>query len=263
VPYTGAAASFNTAAEQYDSARPSYPSALIKKIIATARLKKSSQILEIGAGTGKASVLFAQYGYKMLCLEPGEQMGEIAKRNLKPFKNVRVVTKTFEDWRVQKNTFDLVISAQAFHWIDPTIGFPKVAKALKPGGWVAVFWNLPNDPSNGIYAEIQEQYRKYVPSMERRFKEKPLSEEVRELREELADHKNLFAKRAVYRFSWKKRYTSDEYVALLGTYSDHIALPTRRQNLLYKGIRNVIDSNGGTHLKHYTCVVAMGQKSST
>src|SRR2546423_702505 len=116
--YAGLKASFNSAAQAYDAVRPSYPPGLVRKIVQKAGLTPESRILEIGAGTGKASLLFARRGYEMLCLEPGMQMGEIARKNLAAYPGVKVETITFEEWPVQKGAFDLAISAQAFHWVN-------------------------------------------------------------------------------------------------------------------------------------------------
>jgi trans-aconitate methyltransferase len=200
--YEGAKASFNTAAEQYDQARPSYPSAVIRKVIERAQLRPSAKIVEVGAGTGKASMLFAKRGYEMLCIEPGVQMSAVLRRNLQPFPKANVLTTTFEDWKPKRGAYDLLISAQAFHWIDPDIGYPKAAQALKPGGWIALFWNLPNDPEEGIYKEIQRAYRKHAPEMERRQKGKTLTQEVGEMRERMEGFAKHFPWRYVYHTSW-------------------------------------------------------------
>lgn len=261
MPYEGAKASFNSAAELYDRARPSYPAAAVRRIIEKSQLTKKSRILEIGAGTGKASVLFARHGYPMLCLEPGVQMGAIARKNLEPYPNAQVKTTTFEDWGLQKNAFDLIISAQAFHWVDAEIGFRKCAKALKPGGWVALFWNLPNDPETGVYNRIQRAYQRLAPEMTRRHKQKSQSDHVAEIRQDLESHRDLFPLQKVYRFSWQESYSPDSYLELLSTYSDHIALPPADRDRLYDAIRKAIHSQGQTHLKHYVTILAMARRS--
>jgi SAM-dependent methyltransferase len=260
VSYSGAKASFNSAADDYDAARPSYPSAVIRRILQRSGLPAGARILEVGAGTGKASLLFAQRGYSMLCLEPGIQMGEILRRNLSTFPRVQVETTTFEDWPVERDAFDLVISAQAFHWIDPEIGYTKSAEALKPGGWIALFWNLSNDPADRVYAEIQEAYHRHAPDMERRQRVKSLTEEVNEMREKMASFSVHFPWRYVYRTAWNKRYSADAYIRLLGTYSDHIALPDDQRERLYGAIRGVLAKHGGSLVKNFSTMVAMGRK---
>jgi SAM-dependent methyltransferase len=260
VSYDGLKASFNSAALAYDAVRPSYPPALVGRIIQKSGLTPNSWILEVGAGTGKASVLFASRGFNMLCLEPGVQMGEIARQNLASYRKARVETTTFEEWPLEKGAFDLVISAQAFHWIDPKIGIPKAGQALKPGGWIALFWNLPNDPETGIYEEVQQAYRDNAPEMERRHKTKSLSQEALEIRTDIAKHKDIFPNQFLHKFSWKRQYNTAEYLSLLGTYSDHITLPDNHRANLFNAIDSVLKSHGGAIDKHYTCVLALAQK---
>jgi SAM-dependent methyltransferase len=260
VPYDGLKASFNSAATAYDAVRPSYPPGLVRRIVAKANLHPEAKILEIGAGTGKASVLFAKRGYPMLCLEPGIQMGDLARKNLAPYPLARVETTTFEEWPVQKNAFDLAISAQAFHWIDKEIGVPKVAHALKPGGWLAVFWNLPSDRATPVYDEIQQAYIDITPEMERRQVAQSLTQRVMELKADIGRHKESFPDQSFYRVSWTRQYSGSDYVSLLGTYSDHITLPQVQREKLFEAIQSIIQTYGGFLEKRYTCVLAMGQK---
>ncbi len=258
--YSGPKASFNVAAEQYDAARPSYPDALVERVVQRTGLGQGSEILEIGAGTGKASVLFAQRGYKMLCLEPGEVMGDIARRNLAQYPLAKVLTTTLEDWPLQPNEFDLAISAQAFHWVDPEIGFPKVAQALKPDGWLAFFWNLANDSEDELWAEIQSAYEKLTPEMTRRWSHKTLTQEVEEIEADMAAHAGLFKNRAIEQFSWSRTYAADEYIQLLGTYSDHIGLDQEPRQSVFAAIHEIITRGGGSVEKCYTCVLQMAQR---
>src|SRR5512142_1056964 len=106
--------SFDTVAGLYDRYRPSYPEPLIEEILSTTAIPKHGCILEIGSGTGKATVQFAQRGYSILCIEPGEHLTRVARRKLKAFPKVRFQVTTFEDWEaeghlVDDHLFDLVI----------------------------------------------------------------------------------------------------------------------------------------------------------
>ena len=257
--YTGAKASFNAAAEQYDRSRPSYPGEMVAHIVRTAGLGADSRILEVGAGTGKASMLFARYGYPMLCLEPGPSMSEIAKINLQPFPRASVETVTFEDWPVEEHGFDLLISGQAFHWVDPAIGPKKAAQALKPGGWIALFWNLSDDPEGGIYDEIQKAYEEIAPELTRRYKVKLLSQEVEELNQVLVDNADIFDRGSVERFDWTRAYSAKAYISLLSTYSDHIQLEDERRTRLFDAISKIIQSHSGTIVKGYACTLLIAQ----
>src|SRR5438477_7500428 len=79
-------------------------------------------------------MLFAGYGNQITCLEPGERLAAIAEQNLRAFHNVQIVRSKFEDWPGQEDAFDLMISAQAFHWLERDVAFAKGAKLLKSTG---------------------------------------------------------------------------------------------------------------------------------
>src|SRR5262245_20529851 len=115
--------SFNEVADDYQALRPGYPPSLIKDVISLSAHSTEEQskthILEIGCGTGQATVPFAKVGYQMTCLDIGPAMVARATHNCLPYPNVRIHLGAFEDWPGEPNIFDLVISATAFHWIRP------------------------------------------------------------------------------------------------------------------------------------------------
>ena len=125
------AESFGDVAEQYDRFRPSYPVALVDDLMALG----ASEVLDIGCGTGKAGQLLVQRGGSVLGVEIDAQMCGIARRH-----GLTVETAPFETWDPIGRRFDLIISGQAWHWVDPSIGVPKAATLLRPGGTIALFW---------------------------------------------------------------------------------------------------------------------------
>src|SRR5262245_2416738 len=108
---------FDEVAELYDRARPGYPEALFDTLLAETGLTTDDALLEIGSGTGKATLPFAQRGYTVHCLEPGRNLAAVAARNLSAYPHVTIETVRFEDWPVLEQRYGLVYSAQAFHWI--------------------------------------------------------------------------------------------------------------------------------------------------
>ena len=108
---------FNQMSEYYDFYRPDYPEEIIHQVVERAGLTPSSHILEIGAGSGKATAQFVNYGFDILCVEPGPDLAERGKRRFAG-KKVEYITSTFEACLLPANHFDAVISAQAFHWED-------------------------------------------------------------------------------------------------------------------------------------------------
>src|SRR5215217_7730278 len=118
---------FDRAASLYDEVRPGYPDDLFDDIVSLSGIQPGGRILEIGCGTGQATVPFARRGYRILCIELGENMATVARRNLEGYPQAEVRTGAFEEWPLQEGAFDLTISATAFHWLDPGIAYPKAA----------------------------------------------------------------------------------------------------------------------------------------
>jgi SAM-dependent methyltransferase len=125
---------FDQAATAYDNARPGYPSRLIVKLIELTQLPAHARILEIGCGTGQITQPLASRGFEIVAVELGENLARIATANLERYTRVRVIHSAFEEWAYDEKPFDLVLSAQAFHWIDPEIGYPKIRRLLKDQG---------------------------------------------------------------------------------------------------------------------------------
>jgi SAM-dependent methyltransferase len=100
---------------------------------------------EIGAGTGTATRELLRYGAKpLVAVEPDERLAAYLRENI-PNEALTIVVAPFEQAALQDASFDLGVSATAFHWLDEDFALTKVSKLLRPGGWWAMFWNLFGD----------------------------------------------------------------------------------------------------------------------
>ena len=160
---------FDEVAELYARARPTYPLELIEDIVRESELTPGARILELGSGPGNASVQFSGRGYRLLCLEPGQRLAELARRRLAADDNAQIAVTTFEDWPVEPEAFDLVFAAQSFHWLDPAVRFAKAALALKSGGTLAVFANQPLPGTTPVDSGIQQAYAEHAPEIHSRW----------------------------------------------------------------------------------------------
>jgi SAM-dependent methyltransferase len=97
--------------------------------------------LEIGAGTGKATVSLAARGLEVTCLEPDPRMAAVLRRNMRDFPQVSVRESALEDHAGPDGAFGLVLAAQSWHWLDPTRRLDLVRRALRSGGALALLWN--------------------------------------------------------------------------------------------------------------------------
>ncbi|MEZ4863430.1 MAG: class I SAM-dependent methyltransferase [Caldilineaceae bacterium] len=139
---------FGADVQSYDAIRPPYPKQLYTFLLATGALRASCATLEIGAGNGLATRRLLELGANPLTvLEPDPRFAPLLQAIAAPVKaEFRLIHNAFEEAVLPANHYDLVASATAFHWVDPTLGLTKVATILKPGGYVALWWNVFGDP---------------------------------------------------------------------------------------------------------------------
>jgi SAM-dependent methyltransferase len=251
--------SFNDAAKYYDEVRPGYPDLLYEDIMNKSHIPEGGTILEIGCGTGQATLPLAKRGYKIICVEQGANLIKIAKKKCQGL-DVTFINDSFESWTPLKTGFDLVISATAFHWINPNIGFPKVTKLLKDDGYIAFFWNLHPKPYTEFFIEVQSIYQRLVPEWFTPQKRPVLEDRIKELNEDIKKS-NLFKEQSYTQYKWSRIYSADNYIKLLDTYSDHRQLDENRRNALYENIHKLIEENyEGYIVRPYLTVLIMAKK---
>lgn len=242
---------FNEVAALYDRIRPRYPSALFDDLIAFAGLPTHGRILEIGAGTGIATLPLAERGYEITAVELGAELADVAHRKLAAFSNVSVVVSSFEDWPLPQEPFDLVLSATAFHWIDPDVRYRKAAKALRPDGALAVFgYKHVAGGDQAFFEQVQACYERYMPGTDP-------NERLQDPGEWEPDTEELEASGAFDQprtgtYVTEEVYSRAEYLELLSTYSGHRVLAPRNRRALFDCIGSLIDrSFGGQVRKRY------------
>src|SRR5262245_56872334 len=225
-------ATFNEVAERYDRARPGYRPEIFDDLAELAGLEPGSRVLEIGCGTGQATVPLAERGYSIVAVEIGPELAAIARRNLARFPNAEVVTAAFERWSLPSEPFDMVVSATAFHWIDPEVRVSKSADALKPGGTLAtIATHHIQGGTESFFVDAQQCYERWDPPNPHGL-ELPAADEVPQDAEEI-ERSDRFASPEFRRYEWDVSYSSARYIDVLSTYSDIRKLePAIRDGLL-------------------------------
>lgn len=154
---------FEEIADLYNETRTLYPDALIEDVIRLSALQVDGRILEIGCGAGNATVSFAKRGYHLLGTELGERLAEYARQRCRDYPNVTILQSELESCDLSPHHFDLAISADAFHWIRPEVGYAKVLAALKGSGCIALFWQITADSQTDWSLAIDEIFNRHAP----------------------------------------------------------------------------------------------------
>jgi SAM-dependent methyltransferase len=249
---------FGLDAARYDRARPTYPAALVDRIVA---LSPGRRFVDVGCGTGISSRPFQAAGCTVLGVEPDARMADFARG-----RGLDVEVAKFEDWRPAGRIFDAVLSGTAWHWVDPFAGARKVADVLSPRGLLALFDNSFELPRAVMTAQA-EAYRHAMPDVS--FQEP--SKQDREEKDVENYAQRIYAKQYVnaaegirqtgafgepeeLRFEWDRTYTRDEWLDVIPTQGglNHLAEDARARFLAHLGA--AIDELGGTFTINYATV---------
>jgi SAM-dependent methyltransferase len=246
-------ATFDEAAELYERARPGYPRALFTDLADLAGLRSGSRVLEIGCGTGQATVPLAERGYAIVAVELGAELAAVARRKLTAYPAVSVVVSAFEDWVLPSEPFDAVVVATAFHWLDPATRVSKSADALCQGGALATI--STHHVGGGSWAqtffdEVQTCYERWDPATPPGLRLKASSQIPFESDE--LDQSDRFMAPTFRRYEWEHTYSTATYLEVLQTYSGHRLLRSDLRAGLLTCIADLIDSRyQGSVTKRY------------
>ncbi len=235
---------FEQVADLYEEIRSSYPDELIEDIEALSGIPADGRILEIGCGPGNATVPFAQRGYHLLGIELGERLAAFAAQNCRDYPRVKILNMAFEDWELEENAFDLALAADAFHWIPPKVGYPKVARALKETGSAAFFWRVPVKQETELSRAIDQVYQDIAPQFVnpgKRF----TAEWLIGIATDNFDASGCFGKVTNKQYYWSESQSGEQYIKGLRTFSSHQGIDEELRNRLYGKILETIERFGG------------------
>ena len=251
------AAAFNEVAALYDEVRPGYSSETIEAIVARAELTPGARILEIGCGTGQITLPLAARGYAITALEPGDALAALAAWKCRPYPRVEIVPTSFEAWPLQAGAFDLVLAAQAFHWIEPAYGCARAAAALRARGGIALVWHLDVSQSTAFWQATLPIYDACFPPAAPG--DPPLSDKVSWYEATLRESSDWEDVRKV-RWAWERVYSGPDYLKLLNTFSDHRALREPHRTTFFRAITDTIARFGGEVRRLYETVLIAARK---
>jgi SAM-dependent methyltransferase len=275
--------SFGSVASEYDRLRPTYPPKLATDVVA---LLPGRRVVEVGAGTGKASTIFATHDIDLTCVEPDPEMAALLAGKMAGRDRVHIEVATFEAWSASRGAddppYDGLISAQAWHWTAAETRWRDAAAALRPGGVVALFWNDFGhvDPAlssalNGVYDRHGIEDRVRIDARDDSTAESPLDrpsfaaapdaraadaahaavDAKAERRQKYVWPKEVMADASQFTgfetrvYRWSMRQSVVDYVAHLNTVSAHIILPADTRAALSRDFTEVLTAHTGGDLE--------------
>jgi SAM-dependent methyltransferase len=213
------------------------------------------EVLDVGCGTGIASRQIARRGAKVLGVELAPGMAAIARGH-----GVEVEIGAFEGWDAAGRTFDRVISAQAWHWLDLPIATAKAAAVLRPGGALGLIWNAGCQPDE-LADALEEVYASVVPVGSHRLFRGYAADRLSDFKSGLDSEIDAisavpdFGTPTEKWFPWTRVYRRDEWLDQLVSRSDHAALESTARDRLFEAIGAVIDDQGGSFVMHFETVL--------
>lgn len=240
------AESFGSAADRYDRHRPRYPATLIAELVD----RQGITVLDVGAGTGIASAQLRAAGADVLAVEPDPLMAEVAAG-----KGLAVEVATFEEWEPRGRSFDLVVFAQSFHWVDPQPALHKVRTLLAPGGRLALLWNrivavTPGPDQLGrAYSGLLEDWQR------------PSTDAEGDDLDPLLAAAGLRGERR--RYVEHPHYSATEWADMVTTYSNVLRLPASQQHELRTRLTAVIGPAGVSATNDALAVLCTAQVSTS
>jgi SAM-dependent methyltransferase len=232
---------YSPAAEAYNAMRPKYPDEIVAFAVDAAGLTAASRLLEIGCGPGTATMAFASRGFSILAVEPNPDFCAIAQRNCAAYPDIRFRNCAFEELPIEPSSFDCVVAATSMHWVSADIAYVKAAEALTAGGHLVLLWNMVLRLSDEANQQFLPVYRSRVPDLPRPEADSPETQ-ILQLNHSarIALDTGLFTDLQATSRVVDAVYSADEYLRLLTTYSQYIALEATTREELFAEIRAII-----------------------
>ena len=251
--------SFDTVASTYDQVRPSYPSQIVSTLFEVCELAPESRVLEIGAGSGKATEFLAGHNLELTCIEPGPALAKILQQRFAADAKFSVQVFTFEEFNAAPQSFDCLVAAQAFHWLRPEDRLARSHRLLRTSGSLAMLWNMSPRSDTEFFRELYAVYDRLADGIrEPSFIDCAPEKVVVTSGEEMKSCR-LFRDVQVHRVAWNAIYNGPAFLRLLDTYSNHRALDQVLRTRLFSAVEELCAAFKNTITKEYVAVLYTGK----
>jgi SAM-dependent methyltransferase len=171
-PWPDRATAFESVVDDYDAGRPTYPASLYAALPPLA----GRRVLELGAGTGLATTGLLDAGADVVATDRGPRM---LARLHEVHPSAEVAVARAEALPFADGSFDGVCGAQMWHWVDVDAAAREVARVLRPGGWLAVWWNDVAAAGRPWFEAQQERLEVASPGYRRSYRDRAYDDELR------------------------------------------------------------------------------------
>jgi len=259
---TGRRVVFDRVAAEYDAMRPGYPEDAITFAVPVAPVD-GGRLLEVGCGSGQATRSLLERGYRITAIDISPNLLTIARNHFGDRDNLTFLQTSFEEFSADRtDAYDVILAPSSWHWIDPEIGFQRASDLLRSGGLLSIMAHITPSPRRGFDQVVQSVYSRVVPEWTIRPETRTTSDVIRGFAVAM-EGSGRFESVEAAEFLWTRTMERDEYLRLLGTYSDHRSLPDAQFRELCTGIGELIDREyGGRIEREFATFVCRGVNRS-
>lgn len=202
---------------------------------------------------GKAARLLVERGCDVLGIEPDPSMAAVARGH-----GITVEEATFEDWDPLGRVYDLIVSGQAWHWVNPEVGIAKARSVLHPGGHLGVFWNRGR-PDGAAAAALDAVYARIAPEIASTNLALNLPPDPSDRTAEFRQG-GFFSDVTLRTFPWETVYDRAGWVEFVSTLADHILLPDAQRRALLDALGDAVDAVGGSLTYRYSTLLILATR---
>ncbi|MEK7653451.1 MAG: class I SAM-dependent methyltransferase [Patescibacteria group bacterium] len=257
-------ASFDVFANNYHSVRPGYPALLFEDVRDRCGIDVNSRLLEIGAGSGIATIELAKLGCHIVAIEPGAHLATIARKQTKRFKNVEIVEGTFENFQTA-DKFDAILAFTAFHWLSEGDKFQQVLDLLNDSGSLILVWNSFFQSDSPATIDVNRAYRECLPEV---YPEESIVADVNKgvlsklnRREQEAVANPLFYPVFLRKYLTAYNYDERTYPKLLNTFPKVVEVENKKRLAFLERISEIVKRHGKISVPVMTTLIVCQKRN--